>query len=182
MPDLPLDTLIILGLVFASLIGRIFKKKEAAPSAKPSSRKAARRSSQGKAPAVPSPVEHNLKTSESAPGNHSSSLEDILKKAFSPIEESVHYEPIKYEEKVVAAPPPIPPDIPEFSEPRTGGSPDPIKSSFYDEGFSESSKFAGNANRSLRDKLFTEKKSLREAILLKEILDKPVSLRSGQSE
>ena len=33
MPDLPLDTLIILGLVFASIVGRFFKKKDGASDA-----------------------------------------------------------------------------------------------------------------------------------------------------
>ena len=63
MPDLPLDTLVILGLILASLIGRIFQKKEN-PESKPS----------GSSPTDDPPAEEN-------------SLEDILRKAWAGEEE-----------------------------------------------------------------------------------------------
>ena len=55
MPDLPLDTLVILGVMLASLIGRIFQKKENSNSGEP-------------AP-------------QNAPTTEGASLEDILRKA-----------------------------------------------------------------------------------------------------
>ena len=61
MPDLPIDTLIIFGLILASLIGRIFQKKENSDSSEP-------------AP-------------QDAPTTEGASLEDILRKAWPGQEE-----------------------------------------------------------------------------------------------
>ena len=72
MPDLPLDTLVIVGLILASIIGRIFQKKET-PEAKP----------QGSSPADPPSTEENP-------------LEEMLRKAW-PGEEELEQEALAEE-------------------------------------------------------------------------------------
>ena len=56
MPDVPLDTLVIIGLVLASLIGRIFQKKQ-------------------------DPQKSPVKAPSSQPPETEPSLEEVLKKA-----------------------------------------------------------------------------------------------------
>ena len=72
MPDLPLDTLIIVGLVLASLIGRLFQKKD---------------------PPKANPQESSP---EDSPSDEENSLEDILRKAW-PGEEELEQEALDEE-------------------------------------------------------------------------------------
>jgi len=146
MPDLPLDTLVILGLILASLIGRIFQKKEN-PESKPS----------GSSPTDDPPEEEN-------------SLEDILRKAWAG-EEELEEEALP-EEFVSQAE-----EIPQAVAPAILATPStqaPTKVS------SEPEKQPVKPRKTnwVRHELGSSKSSLRKAFVLKEVLDKPVSLRT----
>jgi hypothetical protein len=146
MPDLPLDTLIIVGLVLASLIGRLFQKKDP-PKAKP----------QESSP-------------EDSPSDEENSLEDILRKAW-PGEEELEQEALA-EELVSQAE-----EIPQAVAPAilaTPSPPVPAKASFK----TEKPLVGPQKANWLRHELSSSKSSLRKAFVLKEVLDKPVSLRS----
>tara|TARA_B100001057_G_scaffold184523_1_gene185273 strand:+ start:4433 stop:4888 length:456 start_codon:yes stop_codon:yes gene_type:complete len=151
MPDLPLDTLVIIGLVLASLIGRIFQKKqnpEKPPATEPSSQSAS-----------PQP-----------------SLDEVLKKAFGPPEIVVEDE---YEEMVVSDH-----EI-QFDQPATivlepSPVPEPIPNPALSRKTEIESPLAESPGVSARRELFTSQDSLRKAFVLKEILDKPVSLRADR--
>ena len=146
MPDLPLDTLVIVGLVLASLIGRIFHKKET-PEAKP----------QG-----PSP--------EDSPMDEENSLEEMLRKAW-PGEEELEQEALA-EELVSQAE-----EIPQAVAPAILATPSPqvpAKASFK----TEKPLVGPQKANWLKHELSSSQSSLRKAFVLKEVLDKPVSLRS----
>lgn len=144
MPDLPLDTLIVVGLVIASLIGRIFQKKEA-PEASPQESSAERSS-----------------TSEET------SLEDILSETWS--EEEV-LEQVPFTEELPAlaeeSPPAVVPAVIEMSSAQEAVSVlienQPVKA--------QKAKWIGH-------ELLSTRGALKKAFVLKEVLDKPVSLRS----
>ena len=147
MPDLPLDTLVIVGLILASLIGRIFQKKDP-PKAKP----------QGSAPA-------------DAPSDEENSLEDILRKAWPGEEEDLEQEALA-EELVYQAE-----EIPQAEAPVILATPSPkvpAKASFK----TENPMVETQKANWVRHELGSSKSSLRKAFVLKEVLDKPVSLRS----
>ena len=76
MPDIPLDTLVIIGLVLASLIGRIFQKKK-------------------------DPQISPTKAPPDQPPSAESSLDEVLKKAFGQPEswEEDEYEDDDYGEE-----------------------------------------------------------------------------------
>ena len=155
MPDLPLDTLVIIGLVLASLIGRIFQKKqnpEKSPAKEPSSQSASTQPS----------------------------LDEVLKKAFGPPEIVVEDE---YEEMVVSDHE-IQLDQPATIDLEPSPVPDPIPDPIPDPALSRKteieSPLAESLGVSARRELFTSQGSLRKAFVLKEILDKPVSLRSDR--
>ena len=146
MPDLPLDTLVIVGLVLASLIGRLFQKKDP-QKAKP----------QGSSP-------------EDSPSDEENSLEDILRKAW-PGEEELEQEALA-EELVSQAE-----EIPQAVAPAILAKPSaqvPAKASFK----TEKPLMEPQKPNWLRHELSSSKNSLRKAFVLKEVLDKPVSLRS----
>ena len=146
MPDLPLDTLVIVGLILASLIGRIFQKKEN-PEAKP----------QGSAPA-------------DAPSDEENSLEDILRKAW-PGEEELEQEALA--EELVSQTE----EIPQAVVPAILATPSPQVPAKVSAKWEKQPVKPQKANW-VRHELGSSKSSLRKAFVLKEVLDKPVSLRS----
>ena len=144
MPDLPIDTLIIFGLILASLIGRIFQKKENSDSSEP-------------AP-------------QDAPTTEGASLEDILRKAWpgqEEVEEEVWEEevPLQFQEREQME---VPALVPKESPPGTLENLDKP----------ENLVTKPQKENWLIDELGSSKGSLRRAFVLKEVLDKPVSLRS----
>jgi hypothetical protein len=146
MPDLPLDTLVIVGLVLASLIGRFFQKKDP-PKAKP----------QESSP-------------EDSPSTEENSLAEILRKAW-PGEEELEQEALA-EELVSQAE-----EIPQAVAPvilAKSSAQVPAKASFK----TEKPLVKPQKANWLRHELSSSKNSLRKAFVLKEVLDKPVSLRS----
>ena len=169
MTELPLDTLLIIGLVVASFVGKFFQKKEGTPSSKPKPRE----------------------KEASAEGE---SLEDVLKEAWKRATqpESAHPEvappplPVEIEEEQDFTPPPIvspKEDENNYRLPVSKGSVDQAcaqtKSSqnlgISDENFTNSSTYW------LKDSLSGGSQNLKKAFVLKEILDKPKSLKSFTS-
>ena len=146
MPDLPLDTLVIVGLVLASLIGRLFQKKD------------------------PQKAKSQESSPEGSPPDQENSLEDILRKAW-PGEEELEQEALA-EELVSQAE-----EIPQAVAPAILAKPSaqvPAKASFK----TEKPLVEPQKPNWLRHELSASKNSLRKAFVLKEVLDKPVSLRS----
>ena len=144
MPDLSIDTLIIFGLILASLIGRIFQKKENSDSSEP-------------AP-------------QDAPATEGASLEDILRKAWpgqEEVEEEVWEEevPLQFQEPEQME---VPALVPKESPPGTLENLDKP----------ENLVTKPQKENWLIDELGSSKGSLRRAFVIKEVLDKPVSLRS----
>jgi hypothetical protein len=146
MPDLPLDTLVIVGLVLASLIGRFFQKKDP-PKAKPQES---------------SPADH--------PSTEENSLAEILRKAW-PGEEELEQEALAEElvSQAEETPQAVAPAI--LAKPPTQV---PAKASFK----TEKPLVKPQRANWVRHELISSKSSLRKAFVLKEVLDKPVSLRS----
>ena len=101
MPDLPLDTLVIIGLVLASLIGRIFQKKQ-------------------------DPDESSAKAPSSQPSDSGPTLDEVLKKAFG---EPDIVEEFEYEE-LVAADQSGQREQPEELDLPPPSSPEPIQATF----------------------------------------------------
>ena len=151
MPDIPLDTLVIIGLVLASLIGRIFQKKQ-------------------------NPEKSPAKEPSSQAASTQPSLDEVLKKAFGPPEIVVEDE---FEEMVVSD------HETQLDQPATidlepSPVPDPIPDPALSWKIENESPLAESPGVSARRELFTSQGSLRKAFVLKEILDKPVSLRSDR--
>ena len=147
MPDLPLDTLVIIGLVLASLIGRIFQKKQ-------------------------NPEKSPAKEPSSQAASTQPSLDEVLKKAFGPPEIVVEDE---YEEMVVSN------NEIQLDQPATiDHEPSPVPAPALSRKTEIESPLAESPGVSARRELFTSQGSLRKAFVLKEILDKPVSLRSDR--
>ena len=147
MSDLPLDTLVIIGLVLASLIGRIFQKKQ-------------------------NPEKNPAKEPSSQAASTQPSLDEVLKKAFGPPEIVVEDE---YEEMVVSNN-----DI-QLDQPATiDHEPSPVPAPALSRKTEIESPLAESPGVSARRELFTSQGSLRKAFVLKEILDKPVSLRADR--
>tara|TARA_B100000902_G_scaffold344948_1_gene350654 strand:- start:14 stop:493 length:480 start_codon:yes stop_codon:yes gene_type:complete len=155
MPDINLDSLFIVGLILASLVGKIFKKKE--------------------------PAEKEIPIQKE---DSSESLEDVLKEAWqkvtNPNEEfSEGSPPLNYDSeleeiavKTEEVPATVP--IPEVIDTT-------IQNSGMDsdtEGFWHTSEKKGNSHQgeSYR-KMLSSKSSLKHAFVLKEILGEPVSIR-----
>ena len=153
MPDLPLDTLLIIGLVIASFVGKIFQRKK---------------ESEGTEYTKPSSSPPTTNSDET--GNLEESLKDIWKRAFQP-EEPAPFSPNQEELK-------------ESPAPRNVRKPSPkpqvTKKKKLKTGFSYSKKKSNETPTQswLTSDLKTSQSSLKKAIVLKEILDKPVSLRS----
>ena len=151
MPDLPLDTLVIIGLVLASLIGRIFQKKQDPDE------------SQAKAP--------SNQTADSGP-----TLDEVLKKAFGEPEIVEEFE----DEEFVAVGKTVQRKQPEELDLPPPSPPEPIQATFSLQETKTDPIPARSPGRRARRELFKEEGSLRKAFVLKEILDKPVSLRSNR--
>lgn len=151
MPDLPLDTLVIVGLVLASLIGRIFQKKK-------------------------EPKKSPTKAPASQPPTAEPSLDEVLKKAFGPPEIVVEDE---YED-MVAPHHPIQLEQPSEIEIPLPSVPEPSKTPLSLEEGGEQLVPLESPRRRARRELFTTGDSLRKAFVLKEILDKPVTLRADR--
>ena len=149
MPDLPLDTLVIIGLVLASLIGRIFQKKQ-------------------------DPEKGPAKDPSSQPSDSGPTLDEVLKKAFG---EPDIVEEFEYEE-LVAADQSAQRELPEELDLPPPSSPEPIQTSSSLQETPQEPIPARSPGRRARQELFAEGGSLRKAFVLKEILDKPVSLRT----
>ena len=169
MTELPLDTLLIIGLVIASFVGKFFQKKEGTSSSKP-------------------------KPTEKEPSAEGESLEDVLKEAWKRATqpEAAQREvappplPFELEEEQDFTPPPIvspKEDEDHYRLPVTKHSVDQAwaqpKSNqnlrISDENFTNSSTYW------LKDSLSGGSQNLKKAFVLKEILDKPKSLKSFSS-
>ena len=169
MTELPLDTLLIIGLVIASFVGKFFQKKEGTPSSKPKPRE----------------------KESSAEGE---SLEDVLKEAWKRATqpEAAHREvappplPVEIEENEEFAPPPIvslQEDKDHYSLPVSKGSVDQAwaqTKSNQNLGISDEN-FTNSSTYWLKDSLSGGSQNLKKAFVLKEILDKPKSLKSFTS-
>ena len=148
MPDIPLDTLLIIGLVIASFIGKLTQKK--APISKAGNKKP--------------------DSTQEDPVKGSPSLEDVLKEAWrnfndssdEPINESIN-------EPITKSPAPLPRKK-ELLKKKVLEKKDPNFSYDYD------SSVTGTFLTVTGD-LKNSNKSLRKAFLLKEILDQPVSIK-----
>ena len=151
MPDIPLDTLVIIGLVLASLIGRIFQKKK-------------------------EPQKSPAKAPSGQPPSTQPSLDEVLKKAFG---QSESLEEDEYED-MVAPHHPIQFEQPAEIDPPPPSSPDPIPTPSLAHEMGKEPLPAESPRRNARRELFTTRDSLRKAFVLKEILDKPVSLRTNR--
>jgi hypothetical protein len=155
MPDINLDSLFIIGLILASLLGKIFKKKQPAEKDKP------------------------IQKEES-----SESLEDVLKEAWqkvtNPREEfSEGPPPLNNDSELperavnieaVSAAAPIPASI--DSTVQTSDK-DSSKKGFWHTSTKKVNSRQGESYR----KMLSSKSSLKHAFILKEILGEPVSIR-----
>ena len=158
MPDLPLDTLFIVGLLIASFVGKFFQKKSGDES--PSANKP-----------IDSP-ENKEKTSN---------LRDVLREAW----EKVNQPEVLETELIESTPPPLPfeykeESINEDEEVRSEKIiPEalPLMGKKVQLGFSTPNNRIQVRHNWIRKELFANRNSLKQAFLLKEILDKPKSLR-----
>ena len=155
MPDINLDSLFIVGLILASLLGKIFKKKEPAEKEKP------------------------IQKEES-----SESLEDVLKEAWqkvtNPREEfSEGPPPLNYDSELpestvtteeVADTVPIPAVIDTTIQ--TSVKDSDLKGFWH----TSTNKIDSRQGESYR-KMLSSRSSLKHAFVLKEILGEPVSIR-----
>ena len=154
MPDIPLDTLLIIGLVIASFIGKLTQKKASIPQA----------------------GNKDTDFTQEDPPRDSASLEDVLKEAWKNFNDSAD-EPIN--EPITKTPASLPrkkeilkKNVLETKEPQSSYriKKEPIFSYDYD------SSATGTFSTVTGD-LKNSNKSLRKAFLLKEILDQPVSIK-----
>ena len=156
MPDIPLDTLLIIGLVIASFIGKLTQKK------------------------APLPKAGNKKpdSTQEDPVKGSPSLEDVLKEAWRNFNDSSD-EPKNEPTTEIPAPLPRKKELLtkktlDKKEPQSSYriEKDPIFS--YDHDSRETGTFL-----TVTGDLKNSNKSLRKAFLLKEILDQPVSIKKS---
>jgi len=154
MPDIPLDTLLIIGLVIASFIGKLTQKKASIPQAG---------------------NKDTDSTQEDSPRD-SASLEDVLKEAWKNFNDSSDE---SINEPITKTPAPLPrkkellkKKVLEKKEPQSSYriKKEPIFTYDYD------SSVTGTFSTVTED-LKNSNKSLRKAFLLKEILDQPVSIK-----
>lgn len=159
MPDLPLDTLFIVGLLIASFVGRFFQKKSG-------------------------PGSSSGKNQEDKKGNQKrSTLRDVLRDAW----EKANQPEVINPEFTDSIPPPLPleketivaAEEEEFSTdevfPKALSQPKNANVFRYN---SDKSHMNGRHGW-IKKELFTSQNSLKRAVILKEILDKPKSLRSS---
>lgn len=155
MPDINLDSLFIVGLILASLVGKIFKKKEPAEKEKPI---------------------HEEEPSES--------LEDVLKEAWQKVtnsreEFSEGPPPLNYDSELPESA--VTTEEVLDSVPMPAAIDTTVQTSVKDsdsKGFWQppSKNVISNQEESYR-KMLSSKSSLKHAFVLKEILGEPVSIR-----
>ena len=150
MPDIPLDTLVIIGLVLASLIGRIFQKKQ-------------------------DPKKSADKPPSSQASGSKPSIDEILKKAFGQTEILVEDE---YDESITSSQP-VPFEQTEQTNLTTSSIPRSSPAPSSSRKIEKVPLLFESPSRTAREELFSSRDSLRKAFILKEILDKPVSLRNN---
>jgi hypothetical protein len=158
MPDLPLDTLFIVGLLIASFVGKFFQKKSGDES--PSNNKP-----------IGSP-ENKGKTP---------TLRDVLREAWDKANQPEVLEP----EFTESTPQPLPFDyeeegINEDEEIRSEKIVPEVLPQIEKKdqlGFSTPNNRIQGRHNWIKKELFSNRNSLKRAFLLKEILDKPKSLR-----
>ena len=150
MPDIPLDTLLIIGLVIASFIGKLTQKKASIPQA----------------------GNKDTDSTQEDPPRDSASLEDVLKEAWKNFNDSS-------DEPITETPSPFPrkkellkKKVLEKKEPQSSYRiiKEPTFSYDYDSS-------AAGTFLTVTGDLKNSNKSLRKAFLLKEILDQPVSIK-----
>ena len=158
MPDIPIDTLVIIGLVLASLIGKFFQKKsEESPTPKSTSKGPS--NTEDKSPTLrdvlreaweranqPEIVESEI--SEPSPNHLQSELEETNNKTENETPEKESLSQAVASKKIE------------------------IEPAIYSESHSES------GHSWLKKELLSDSNSLRRAFVLKEILGKPKSLKS----
>lgn len=157
MQDLPLDTLLIIGLVIASFIGKLTKKKSSVPQSNSKKKEFGQEDSKGE----------------------SASLEDVFKEAWqnfsnpSQVDSSPQYSP--------ESPPPLPIQKEKKDEKVLAKKVTPSASNRNEEHV-----FSYNQEVQKRESFFSvtedlkmSNKSLRKAFILKEILDQPVSIKKS---
>ena len=158
MPDIPIDTLFIIGLVIASFVGKFFQKKNEDTSSS-KSKPAKSSSTDGKNP----------------------TLRDVLKEAW----ERANQPEVLQPEFTDTIPPPLPiEEVESETKDKKQLSNEDIlpqavaikKEQDFPTDTSRNSR-QGTHSWIKRD-LFSNRNSLRQAFVLKEILDKPKSLRS----
>ena len=158
MPDLPLDTLFIVGLLVASFVGKFFQKRsgdESPPNNKP----------------IGSP-ENKEKTP---------TLRDVLREAWDKANQPEVLEP----EFTESTPPPLPFEyeeeaINEDEEIRSEKIVPEVLPQMENKvqlGFSTANNRIQGRHNWIKKELFSNRNSLKRAFILKEILDKPKSLR-----
>ena len=155
MPELPLDTLFIVGLLIASFVGKILEGK-------------AKKKKEVSKPKRSHPRE------DSAPdgsGPEEKGLGELLREAFGEVMEPVHEE-APYEANLPEKEPARLPDLPTRTKPplpihakKTGAK----KVSLVEQETS--------ARKWLRTEALGSPRSLRRSFLVKEVLDQPVGLR-----
>jgi hypothetical protein len=158
MPDLPLDTLFIVGLLIASFVGKFFQKKTGDES--PSNKK---------------PIDSS-ENREKTP-----TLRDVLREAWDKANQPEVLEP----EFTESTPPPVSfeydeGDINENEEiPSEKIIPEalPQMGKKLQLGFSTANNRIQGRHNWIKKELLSNRNSLKRAFLLKEILDKPKSLR-----
>ena len=158
MPDLPLDTLFIVGLLIASFVGKFFQKKSGDES--PSNNKP-------------------LGTPENK--DKTPTLRDVLREAWDKANQPEVLEP----EFTESTPPPLPFEyeeegINEDEEIRSEKIAPKVMPQMENKlqlGFSSGNNRIQGRHNWIKKELFSNRNSLKRAFLLKEILDKPKSLR-----
>ena len=151
MPDLPLDTLFIVGLLLASFVGKILEGRS-------------KKTKEEKKPQKAPPEKHTSR--DRTP--EGKGLGELLREAFGEVVEPVHEESrSSYQEPITeeAAPAVFQPSKPKST---------PVHSSFPQKDNRETYQ---TTRKWLRVGGLASKKSLRRAFVVKEILDQPVGLR-----
>ena len=158
MPDLPLDTLFIVGLLIASFVGKFFQKK-----------------SGDESPSDNKPI-GSSQNREKTP-----TLRDVLREAWDKANQPEVLEP----EFTESTPPPLPFEyeeegINEDEEIRSEKIVPEVLPQMENKvqlGFSTANNRNQGRHNWIKKELFSNRNSLKRAFLLKEILDKPKSLR-----
>jgi len=158
MTDIPIDTLFIIGLVIASFVGKFFQKKTE------------------NGPSINNKGERSSDTDEKAP-----SLREVIKEAW----ERANQPEVLQPEFTEADPPVIPTEAgeSEFHDDEQHLIEEILPQAVAvrkEKDFpSSASKNKSDASHNwIRQDLFSSSNSLKKAFVLKEILDKPKSLRS----